>query len=301
MRTRTGSRAACGVRAQAHAARRAAGREPGLPADRHQRALEADRRRRPDAVDPRPARRHHRPALLPALDHRAAGAVVGGAHALGRAGVPLLLAVEPGLAGLAAGLSGADRAAQRAAAAGLGLVGGLRRLRAAVRAAPRCTWRGTGPRAAQRRAAAARPLRRAAAAKPRGSDYLLWLALPALGSWLLLAITNHITQNVAAIPFLWVLPLSVYLLTFVLMLRERPLVPPPRVPAAGRGDARCCAPSGCSTASAPTSRPRCRSTSSACSRCACSCMARWPGMRPAARLAHALLPDALARRRASAA
>ncbi len=54
------------------------------------------------------------------------------------------------------------------------------------------------------------------AAKPRRMDYLLWLALPALGSWLLLAITNHITQNVAAIPFLWVLPLSIYLLTFVL-------------------------------------------------------------------------------------
>ncbi|MDM0116826.1 fused MFS/spermidine synthase [Variovorax sp. J22R133] len=51
---------------------------------------------------------------------------------------------------------------------------------------------------------------------PRPGDYLLWLTLPALGSWLLLAITNHITQNVAAIPFLWVLPLSVYLLSFVL-------------------------------------------------------------------------------------
>ncbi|VTU32566.1 spermidine synthase [Variovorax sp. SRS16] len=56
----------------------------------------------------------------------------------------------------------------------------------------------------------------AAAPKPRVADYLMWLALPALGSWLLLAITNHITQNVAAIPFLWVLPLSVYLLSFVL-------------------------------------------------------------------------------------
>ncbi|MGK6310624.1 spermidine synthase [Variovorax sp. DT-64] len=55
-----------------------------------------------------------------------------------------------------------------------------------------------------------------AVAKPRGMDYLFWLALPALGSWLLLAVTNHITQNVAAIPFLWVLPLSIYLLTFVL-------------------------------------------------------------------------------------
>jgi hypothetical protein len=53
-------------------------------------------------------------------------------------------------------------------------------------------------------------------AVPRVTDHLFWLALPALGSWLLLAITNHLTQNVAAIPFLWVLPLSVYLLTFVL-------------------------------------------------------------------------------------
>lgn len=44
----------------------------------------------------------------------------------------------------------------------------------------------------------------------------LWLVLPALGSWLLLAVTNHLTQNVAAIPFLWVLPLVLYLLTFTL-------------------------------------------------------------------------------------
>ena len=51
---------------------------------------------------------------------------------------------------------------------------------------------------------------------PRWSDALLWLALPALASWLLLAVTNHITQNVAAVPFLWILPLSLYLFTFVL-------------------------------------------------------------------------------------
>ena len=44
----------------------------------------------------------------------------------------------------------------------------------------------------------------------------LWIALSAMGSWLLLAVTNHITQNVAAIPFLWILPLTLYLLTFVL-------------------------------------------------------------------------------------
>ncbi|WP_395349122.1 spermidine synthase [Variovorax sp. UC122_21] len=53
-------------------------------------------------------------------------------------------------------------------------------------------------------------------AAPRRIDQLLWLALPALGSWLLLAVTNHITQNIAAVPFLWVLPLSLYLLSFVL-------------------------------------------------------------------------------------
>ena len=51
---------------------------------------------------------------------------------------------------------------------------------------------------------------------PALRDYLLWLGLSAMGSWMLLAITNHLTQNVAAIPFLWLLPLTIYLLTFVL-------------------------------------------------------------------------------------
>lgn len=51
---------------------------------------------------------------------------------------------------------------------------------------------------------------------PTWLDYLLWLLPAATASWLLLAITNHITQNVAAIPFLWLLPLTLYLLTFVL-------------------------------------------------------------------------------------
>jgi SAM-dependent methyltransferase len=43
-----------------------------------------------------------------------------------------------------------------------------------------------------------------------------WIALPACASILLLAITNHLSQNVAAIPFLWILPLSLYLLSFIL-------------------------------------------------------------------------------------
>jgi hypothetical protein len=71
-------------------------------------------------------------------------------------------------------------------------------------------WASAAPAAAAPQAGDVR------AARPGAADHLMWLALPALGSWLLLAVTNHITQNVAAIPFLWVLPLSVYLLTFVL-------------------------------------------------------------------------------------
>jgi SAM-dependent methyltransferase len=53
-------------------------------------------------------------------------------------------------------------------------------------------------------------------AAPTLSMQLRWLALAAMGSVMLLAVTNHVTQNVASVPFLWVLPLSLYLLTFVL-------------------------------------------------------------------------------------
>src|SRR5688572_9344021 len=45
---------------------------------------------------------------------------------------------------------------------------------------------------------------------------LMWVALSATGSCLLLAVTNHLTQNIASIPFLWVVPLSLYLVTFIL-------------------------------------------------------------------------------------
>jgi hypothetical protein len=51
---------------------------------------------------------------------------------------------------------------------------------------------------------------------PAWSERLLWMGLAACASALLLALTNHLTQNVAAIPFLWVLPLSLYLLSFIL-------------------------------------------------------------------------------------
>jgi hypothetical protein len=44
---------------------------------------------------------------------------------------------------------------------------------------------------------------------------LLWFALPACGVMLLLAITNKLCQDIAVVPFLWVLPLSLYLLSFI--------------------------------------------------------------------------------------
>lgn len=53
-------------------------------------------------------------------------------------------------------------------------------------------------------------------AVPTWKNYLMWLALPALASLMLLATTNHICQNVAVIPFLWIVPLSLYLLTFII-------------------------------------------------------------------------------------
>jgi precorrin-6B methylase 2 len=45
---------------------------------------------------------------------------------------------------------------------------------------------------------------------------ILWLLLPACASALLLATTNKMCQDVAVIPFLWVLPLSLYLLSFII-------------------------------------------------------------------------------------
>jgi SAM-dependent methyltransferase len=53
-------------------------------------------------------------------------------------------------------------------------------------------------------------------AAPSGVQRLIWLILPAMASFLLLAVTNHICQNVASLPFLWILPLGLYLGTFIL-------------------------------------------------------------------------------------
>ncbi|MEQ1946819.1 MAG: fused MFS/spermidine synthase [Bryobacteraceae bacterium] len=54
------------------------------------------------------------------------------------------------------------------------------------------------------------------AARPAVATQVLWVALSAIPSALLLATTNHLSANVAAIPFLWVVPLIAYLLTLIL-------------------------------------------------------------------------------------
>jgi SAM-dependent methyltransferase len=55
---------------------------------------------------------------------------------------------------------------------------------------------------------------------PPRTRQLSWVGLAALGSFLLVGVTNHLTRDVAAIPLLWVLPLAVYLLTFIASFQE---------------------------------------------------------------------------------
>ena len=52
--------------------------------------------------------------------------------------------------------------------------------------------------------------------RPTPRRLALWLALATLGSVTLLAVSNHLTQNISSIPLLWVIPLAIYLLTFIL-------------------------------------------------------------------------------------
>lgn len=51
--------------------------------------------------------------------------------------------------------------------------------------------------------------------RPSAGNRVMWIALPACACVLLLASTNQVCQEVAAVPFLWVLPLVLYLLSFI--------------------------------------------------------------------------------------
>ena len=50
---------------------------------------------------------------------------------------------------------------------------------------------------------------------------MTWLLYAGMGAFMLLAVTNHITHDLASVPFLWILPLSIYLVTFILCFEGR--------------------------------------------------------------------------------
>lgn len=64
-----------------------------------------------------------------------------------------------------------------------------------------------------------------AGAPPTAADALIWIALAAVPSGLLIAVTAHISTDVAASPFLWVIPLALYLVTFVIVFQSKPALP----------------------------------------------------------------------------
>lgn len=64
----------------------------------------------------------------------------------------------------------------------------------------------------------------AALAVPTAAQRLRWLGLSLVPSSLLLGVTTFISTDLAAVPLLWVIPLALYLLTFVLVFAQRPLV-----------------------------------------------------------------------------
>ncbi len=65
--------------------------------------------------------------------------------------------------------------------------------------------------------------RSVAGPKKRLIGEYIWLSF--MPSALLVAVTAHISTDIAPAPFLWVIPLALYLLTFVLIFRDRPLIP----------------------------------------------------------------------------
>ena len=64
-----------------------------------------------------------------------------------------------------------------------------------------------------------------ATARPNWRQRATWMVYAALPSALLLSVTTHISTDIAAAPLLWVIPLTLYLLTFAIAFARRPLIP----------------------------------------------------------------------------
>ena len=194
------------------------------------------RQRKSGRADPRPARRHARPAVFPAVDDQPAAAGVVCAT-LSRTAIRIAcsrcpisrrcwrcsrypFAIEPWIPTRtqAHRLVGRLCALRRA----LHRHGVAQSRRAERRATRRCGRSG-------RADASAATLARAASCGARS---------PATGSVLLLSVTNHITQNIAAVPLLWIVPLTIYLLTFILCFDSSRWYPRETLLAARRRRAR---------------------------------------------------------------
>jgi hypothetical protein len=63
-------------------------------------------------------------------------------------------------------------------------------------------------------------------ARVRWMERVRWIALAAIPSSLMLGVTNYVTTDVGSAPFLWVAPLALYLLSFIIAFQARPLIHP---------------------------------------------------------------------------
>jgi hypothetical protein len=75
-------------------------------------------------------------------------------------------------------------------------------------------WRSAGTTSRSHKATESEP-------RPAWKTRLFWILTAFIASGLMLAVTNHITSNLAAAPFLWILPLAIYLLTFIVAFSPR--------------------------------------------------------------------------------
>lgn len=76
-----------------------------------------------------------------------------------------------------------------------------------------------------RRGATPAPAADVVTTRPDWRARAAWIAYSAVPSALLLGVTGHISTDIAAAPLLWVVPLTLYLLTFVIVFARRPIVP----------------------------------------------------------------------------
>ena len=182
------------------------------------RRLEAEARHGADLADSGAAGGFRRAAVFRALGHGPFGASVVQPGLCAAVALPALCALQFRLARGAADVSCAVRAGICGRRAGLAVVGIVRRLRLALCCGGGMDLALSGRSADGRdvEAAASDDRSPSAGNSPTIGRRILWLALPAAASLMLLATTSQACQNVAVVPLLWIVPLALYLLTFII-------------------------------------------------------------------------------------